>query len=75
MIELGRVPEQRVNDAVIASKVLPDSAALQYFIANLLTWLGGLALAFSAMFFFAYNWSDLGRFSKLSMVEAMTGFR
>lgn len=71
LIEQDRVPAEKVNEAVIISKILPDSVSWQYFINLLLTWLGGLALAFSAMFFIAYNWSDLGRFAKFGMVEAL----
>jgi uncharacterized membrane protein len=36
-----------------------------------LVWIGGLAIAFAAMFFIAYNWDELGRFTKFGMVEAL----
>jgi uncharacterized membrane protein len=45
----------------------------RYFLAQLCLWLGTLALAASVIFFFAFNWDDLGRFAKFGLVEAAIG--
>lgn len=74
LIEQGLVSESKVDEALVASGILPDSVAWQHFIVGLLTWIGGLSLAFSALFFIAYNWSDIGRFAKFGLVEALISF-
>lgn len=70
-VEQGAIPAEKIGAALTAAKVTPDGAAWQTFIEHLLLWLGGLALAFAAMFFVAYNWNDIGRFSKFGLVEVL----
>ncbi|HKB81690.1 MAG TPA: DUF2157 domain-containing protein, partial [Burkholderiales bacterium] len=43
----------------------------QRFLDQLLLWLGALLLAAGVIFFFAYNWNDLGRIAKFGLVEAL----
>ena len=69
LIEHGAIPVDKINDALKATKIAPDGKAWRAFIDHLLLWLGGLALAFAVMFFFAYNWNDIGRFAQFGMVE------
>lgn len=69
LIEQGAIPAEKIGDALTAAKVAPDGKVWRIFIDHLLLWLGGLALAFAAMFFIAYNWNDIGRFTKFGMVE------
>lgn len=69
LIEQGSIPAEKIGDALIATNITPDGRAWRAFIDRLLLWLGGLALAFAAMFFIAYNWNDIGRFAKFAMVE------
>ncbi len=71
LIEQGVIPAPRIGDALAAVKVSPDGRAWRTFIDHLLLWLGGLSLAFAAVFFIAYNWDDLGRFTKFGMVEVL----
>jgi uncharacterized membrane protein len=71
LIEQGCVPSDRVDEALLATKVLPENREWLQFVDHLLAWIGGLAIAFAAMFFIAYNWDDLGRFAKFGMVEAL----
>jgi uncharacterized membrane protein len=73
-IEQSVIPDEKIDDALAATKVLPDGKAWLAFINQLLLWLGGLAIAFAAMFFFAYNWNDMSRFAKFGMVEALMVF-
>jgi uncharacterized membrane protein len=51
--------------------IFPERKEWLQFITNLLVWIGGLAIAFAAMFFIAYNWDGLGRFAKFGMVETL----
>ncbi|ROR94909.1 putative membrane protein DUF2157 [Sinobacterium caligoides] len=71
LLEQGYIPDDKIDEALTASKIFPDSPAWQSFINHALTWLGGLAIAFSALFFIAFNWYDLGRFAKFAMVEGL----
>lgn len=70
-IEQGHIPAEKIHDALAITKITPDNKAWLGFIHQLLLWLGGLALAFSAMFFIAYNWDDIGRFAKFGLVETL----
>jgi uncharacterized membrane protein len=69
LIELGVIPEDKIDTALSVVKVTPDGKSWRTFIDHLLLWLGGLALVFAVMFFTAYNWEDLGHFSKFGLVE------
>jgi uncharacterized membrane protein len=68
-IEQGIIPAEKIDAALSVVKVTPDGNSWRTFIDRLLLWLGGLALAFAVMFFIAYNWKDLGHFTKFGMVE------
>jgi len=71
LLEQGFLPAASINDALIAAKVYPDDRAWRGFVDHLLLWCGGLALAFSALFFVAYNWTDMGRFAQFGLVECL----
>ncbi|CAG0878818.1 unnamed protein product [Cyprideis torosa] len=71
LIQQGAIPADKIADALSALRLLPEARAWRVFLDQLLLWLGGLAVALSALFFIAYNWSDLGRFAKFGMVEAL----
>ncbi len=68
--EQGIIPENRISEALGVARLRPDGRAWRDFIDHLLLWAGGLSLAFSVMFFIAYNWSDIGRFAKFALLEA-----
>ena len=69
LIEQGVIPKEKIDLALTVVKVTPDGKSWQTFIDHLLLWLGSLALVFAVMFFIAYNWKNLGHFSKFGMVE------
>ena len=71
LIEQGAIPEEKVEDALTLLEVIPKGRNWLAFIDRFLLWLGGLAVAFSVLFFVAYNWRDLGTFTKFAMVEAL----
>jgi len=68
--ESGLIPTGRVNDALATADLTPSSHAWRSFLDRLLLWSGVLALVFSVIFFFAFNWDALGRFTKFGLVEA-----
>lgn len=69
LVQKDIVPPENIAEALRTTGVLPDGMAWRGFIDRLLLWLGGLALAFAAMYFIAYNWDALGRFVKFGMAE------
>lgn len=68
-IENCTIPQENIDKALKATKVIPDGKSWLFFLDLLLVWLGGLALAFAVMFFIAYNWHDIGHFLKFAIVE------
>lgn len=71
LIEQDCILPEKISEALFTTKVAPDGPSWRIFIDHLLLLLGGLALAFAAMFFIAYNWNDLGRFAKFGMMEGL----
>jgi uncharacterized membrane protein len=74
LIEQDCIPPEKISEALFLTKVAPDGRSWRIFIDHLLLWLGGLALACSALFVIAYNWNDLGRFAKFGMMEGLIVF-
>lgn len=68
-IEQDRIAPGNLQSALSLSSVFPSKANWQRFLDQLLLWLGALLLAAGVIFFFAYNWNDLGRFAKFALVE------
>ena len=71
LIEQGKIPADKIDAALSTVKITPAPNDWRAFLDAILLWLGGLALAFSAVFFIAYNWDDIGRFAKFGMVEVL----
>src|SRR5258708_26902706 len=70
-VEHDRIAPQNLHDALAGAGVFPSGARWQRFLDQLLLWLGALLLAAGVIFFFAYNWNDLGRIAKFGLVEAL----
>ena len=69
-IEAGRVVPGDAQAALRAARVIPSRSDWRSFLGHLTLWLGTVALAAAIIFFFAFNWDDLGRFAKFGLVEA-----
>src|SRR5690606_1175246 len=70
LINRAAIPEDQVGNAVHLAGLYPSGTAWRFFLDRLLLWLGILALAFSVLFFVAYNWTDLGRLFRFGLVES-----
>ena len=68
--DAGRVAPGREQEALRAAAIAPTPADWRDFLGRLTLWLGTVALAASVVFFFAFNWAELGRFAKFGLVEA-----
>jgi uncharacterized membrane protein len=69
--EQGAIARDGLGPALRAAGVLPDAADWRRFLERLLLWIGVLCLAAALAFFVASNWSDLGRFTKFGLVQAL----
>lgn len=70
-IKGGSIPEEKIEEALRAARLSPAKESWQTFLDRLFLWLGTLALSFSAMFFIAYNWGNIGRLTKFGLVEGL----
>lgn len=69
LIEQGTIPVEKVSEALKVTHIQPNEKDWRHFIDLFLLSLGGLALAFSLIFFIAYNWNEIGRYAKFGLVE------
>ncbi len=65
-----RVAPGRELALLRAAAMIPAPAQWRAFLGQLALWLGTVALAAAVIFFFAFNWDDLGRLAKFGLVEA-----
>ncbi|MFW6324164.1 MAG: DUF2157 domain-containing protein [Desulfovibrionales bacterium] len=72
LIERGALSGDNIRKALYVTDIAPDGDTWRRFIDQLFVRLGGLAIAFSVLFFVAANWNAMGRFAKFGMVEGLT---
>lgn len=68
-IQQDLIKPEKIDSALIESGLRPNSNNWHTFIDRTLLMLGGLSLAFSLMFFVAYNWNDIGKYAKFGLVQ------
>jgi uncharacterized membrane protein len=71
LIEQGVIPEEKMSDALRATRITPDGQSWITFLDRFLLCLGGISIAVAALFFVAFNWSEIGRFSKFALIEGL----
>ena len=69
--EQGRIASENMPQALSLAGVFPSGSDWRRFLDHLLLWLGTLLVGVGVIFFFAYNWQDLGRFAKFGLVEGL----
>src|SRR3954466_3346385 len=69
-LDSGRVAPGRADEALRAAGLLPSPAEWRTMLGRLSLWVETVAMAAALIFFFAFNWDDLGRFAKFGLVEA-----
>lgn len=70
-MERGVIAPEKLHAALAVAGVFPSDAGWRRFLDRLLLWLGALMIAAGAIFFFAYNWDDLGRLAKFALAQAL----
>ncbi len=69
--ETGAIAPGNIRSALTISKVLPDGRRWLAFIDTLLLVLGVISLVCAVIFFIAYNWDALGRFTQFALVQLL----
>ena len=69
--EQSRIDPVHLPEAMRVSDVIPSSDDWRGFLDTLLLWLGALLTGSGVVFFFAYNWDELGRFTRFALVEGL----
>lgn len=69
--EEARISAGSVEEAMRASGALPGRSDWRHFIDRLLLWSGTVLLAVGVIFFFAYNWREIGNFARFALVELL----
>ena len=67
--EQGRIAPGELRRALALAGALPGAAQWRGFVERVLLFIGGTMLAASLVFFFAYNWQELGRLAKFALAE------
>ncbi|CAN5366360.1 DUF2157 domain-containing protein [soil metagenome] len=70
-MEQGRLPVEALPAAFRLAGLSPDREDWRNFIDRLMLWLGVVFCAAAVVFFFAYNWADMGKYAKFGLVEIM----
>ena len=70
-MEHDLIAPQNLHRALSVTQVFPSAPDWQRFLNHLLLWLGTLMLVAGVIYFFAFNWNDLGRLAKFGLVEAL----
>ncbi|WP_417499361.1 DUF2157 domain-containing protein [Methylophaga sp.] len=66
----GTIDKQQIPMALRRLGLMPDKRVWLRLFDQILLASGIVAMALSMIFFIAYNWSDMGRFSKFLLLEA-----
>ena len=67
--EAGHLAPENLRPALEAAGALPDAAAWRRFLDRLLLWTGSVMVAAAVVFFFAYNWAEMGRLAKIGLAQ------
>lgn len=70
-IAQGHIAASDISRALTVAEALPSREGWRHFLNRLLLWMGMLFIASGLVFFLAYNWKDLGRYTKFSLAEAL----
>jgi len=70
-VTAGRLRPADVPRALAVAGVTPDAPAWRRFLLALLLWTGVLLTTAGVIFFFAYNWAAMHRFTKFAIAQVL----
>jgi uncharacterized membrane protein len=68
-IEIGQFEGQEIDRVIQIAQAEPQPTEWINFLKIGLLWSAVISLCCGVIFFFAYNWQDMGRFTKFALVE------
>lgn len=68
-VRRGSLAPERLPAALALLDLPPSAQRWQWLFDRLLLWLGSLCLGAGLVFFVAFNWQELGRLSRLALLE------
>ncbi|ACH38728.1 protein of unknown function, MJ0042_CXXC and DUF2157-containing [Citrifermentans bemidjiense Bem] len=69
----GRLAPEALPQASRIAGMLPGRMEWRRFLDGLALWSGATFLALAVIFFFAYNWKELGSFTRFGIAEGLLG--
>ncbi len=69
--EQGRIAPQKLRAALELGAVLPTADEWRCFLDRMLLFMGVVLIAAGVIFFFAFNWQEMGRLAKIGPVEVL----
>lgn len=69
--ETGHLAADALPNAFRIAGTLPGRMMWRSFMDGLALWMGAVFLAAAVIFFFAYNWKELGHFARFGIVELL----
>jgi len=67
----GQLAVDELPQALRLAGALPGATEWRRFLDALALWLGAICLAAAVIFFFAFNWQELGRYTRFGIVEVL----
>lgn len=67
--EGGHIAPDQLRPALEAAGALPGAEDWRRFLDRLLLWTGSVMIAAGVVFFFAYNWAEMGRLAKIGLAQ------
>jgi uncharacterized membrane protein len=74
LFEVGAISSQKMPAVLTLLGLKPDKDGCLKIFQMLLLCFGSCAIAFSVIFFIAYNWADMSRLSKFTLLESSIAF-
>jgi len=71
LISVGRIKQENIEEVLTIANLKPTSYEFLVFLRTLLVWVGAISLIMSLLFFMAFNWGELGHFTKFMIVESI----
>ena len=69
----GHLKEDLLARALRLTEAEPSPTDWRHFIDRLMLWIGTLFMSVGVIFFFAFNWAGMGRYTKFGLVEFLIG--
>ena len=69
--EQGHLHDGSLTDALRLVEAEPSPVDWRHFLDHLMLWFGAILVAAGVIFFFAFNWQEMGRYTKFGLVESL----